>query len=507
MNEREKDLKNLKDLKSGGGAYQSKTRAVGAYNNYNNRHAGTWAALGLIAVLILLTLGYFAVQVAQYYADPFSTALVYSYSIEESLELSGWVIRNEQVMPEQSGEYLRILRKEGERVSAGGVVAEAYPSQEALELRVELDNLSDKLEQLKYARDAMKNGDASVRMDGQIFQTLLDYHADLAADRMIQAEQTGAQLRSMILRRNYANIDLSQIELEIAAAESEIAELNLKTSGAVWEIQAPASGLWSAVLDGYEARLTPEEIQNLTPSRLNQIDADLKSDSESNENAQSGFGKLVLGNAWYYAAPVSVSNLQELRRRDGSWILRFSKGGERDFPVKLDSVSAEENGYVTAVFKSENYLAETTVLRRQKARLIFGTVSGLRVPREALRILNNNNNTPSPTPTPTMTDSEETDNIDYNLDNLDNIVENIAPDNNINNNITPTPTPSRTIGVYCVVGTEARFKPVNALYTGDQFLLVAPSTPVREELRLRQGDEVIVRGENLYDRKVLTGNN
>ena len=447
---------------------------------------GARAARVLIAVLVLLTLGYFAVQVARYYADPFSTALAYEYELEESLDLSGWVVRDERVLPEASGEYLRLLRKEGERVSAGGVIAESYPDQEALELRTELDNLSDRLEQLKYARDAIRNGDASARIDSQIFQTLLNYRTELAADRMVRAEQTGGQLRSMILRRDYADADLSSIELEIAAAEARIAELNARTARATREITAPESGLWSAVTDGYEADFTPDLIKNITPSELAAI-------TGSESDGSSGLGKLVLGDSWYYAAPLSVTALQDLRRRGGSWTLRFSKGGERDFPVRLDSAGPEEDGVVVAVFRCDSYLPEATVTRRQKAQLIFGTVRGLRVPREALRMPERV--TASATP---------------------------APDNNINNNAYPasasgqptpsqsSPTPaaaSQSTGLYCIVGTEARFKPITVLYTGDSFLLVAPATPVKEELRLRRGDEVIVHGENLYDRKVIDGNN
>ena len=93
-------------------------------------------------------------------------------------------------------------------------------------------------------------------------------------------------------------------------------------------------------------------------------------------------------------------------------------------------------------------------LRRQKAEIIFGKAEGLRTPKEALRMM-----------------EEESGPV---------------------------------TGLYCVVGTEARFKPVEVVYTGDTFLLVR-STAEREALRLRSGDEIIVQAEDLYDGKVLAG--
>ena len=60
------------------------------------------------------------------------------------------------------------------------------------------------------------------------------------------------------------------------------------------------------------------------------------------------------------------------------------------------------------------------------------------------------------------------------------------------------------IGVYCVVGMEARFKPVEVVYNGSSFLLVRSAAPEdRENLRLRPGDEVIITANGLYDGKVV----
>ena len=59
-------------------------------------------------------------------------------------------------------------------------------------------------------------------------------------------------------------------------------------------------------------------------------------------------------------------------------------------------------------------------------------------------------------------------------------------------------------GVYCVVGVEARFKPVEVVYRGDSFVLVRSTAESNQEkLRLRPGDEVIISATDLYDGKVV----
>jgi DNA-binding transcriptional LysR family regulator len=60
------------------------------------------------------------------------------------------------------------------------------------------------------------------------------------------------------------------------------------------------------------------------------------------------------------------------------------------------------------------------------------------------------------------------------------------------------------LGVYCVVGMEARFKPVSLLYRDEDFALVREESGVKSEsLRLRSGDEVITSARDLYDGKVI----
>ena len=412
-----------------------------------------WGTRLLIALLSLLTLSYFGVQGFRYFADPFSTTLAYLYEAEETMDLSGYVVRSEQTLPDVDSPFLRLRRSEGERVSAGGTVAVVYADQESLDMQAEAASIAARLEQLSYARDMSQGIEVAARLDRQIFSALLEYRSALTADRLDKAERQGTQIRSLVRKRDYSHENEETLEEEIAALESRLESVQQRSERVARNITAPESGLYSAVTDGYEGVLTPERVRNLTPSALSAL-----METENREDAaRSPLGKLVLGDAWYYAASLSAADAETLRQRaqkESGWKLRFSKSVERDFPVTLDWIGAEENGRVLALFRCRQYLSEVTILRRQKAQIIFGTVEGLRTPKEALR----------------MTTGDE----------------------------------DAAMGLYCVVGTEARFKPVEVLYTGENFLLVR-STASSESLRLRPGDEIIVRAEGIYDGKVVTG--
>ena len=120
-----------------------------------------------------------------------------------------------------------------------------------------------------------------------------------------------------------------------------------------------------------------------------------------------------------------------------------------------------------AVFRGNTYLQELTLLRRQSAEIILSTTEGIRVPRSALRV----------TTQPVTEKNEETDE--------------------------ETTREVSVTGVYCVNGAKALFKPVEVLYTGDEYAVVKPAGS-SEKVTLRVGDTVIAVARDLYNGKVVS---
>lgn len=422
-------------------------------------------SIGAKLLLVLVTLGvlaYFGIQAVRYFGDPLSTTLAYHYQVELSADLSGYVVRDELVLPDESSGLRQLQRTDGERVSSGGTVALVYADQATLDQQEEIQTLETQLEQLRYAQEAALGAEVSQRLDAQILQTMVDYRSALAADRLDRAEDCGAELRSLVLKRDYTYSDTADLTARIEELQSQVDSLRSQTGSSIRRLTAPESGLYSAVVDGYETVLTPENLETLTPGTLARLQPDEAVLAEAN------VGKLVLGDDWYYVATMEEGEAA-LLAESSSLKLRFSKGVSQDLDVELLSVSQPESGRVTAVFHGDTFLSELTLLRQQSAKIIRRTTEGIRVPIEAVRIREQ---------TVTDEDGNET-------------------------------TVSET-GVYCVVGVEARFKPVEVLYSGEEFALVRSTldaaeevTESQEQIRIRAGDEVIITAYDLYDGKVL----
>lgn len=394
----------------------------------------------LMTLVCLAVLAYFGIQIYQTLADPMIMAVAYTYQVEDSISVTGYVARNEVVLPDSGGGLLRLTRSEGERVAAGGRVAQVYADQASLDRQMEIDRLQTQLDQLHYAAEAISASEVSIQLDSQITQRLLAMRRAVAAGRINSAEENLLELKALVLRRDYTYTDAEELKAQTAAMESQLKTLKAQAGTSVRSITASRSGVYSAVVDGYESVLTAETVGTLTPSSLTGLQPAAVS---------SDVGRLIFGDAWYYVASLSAADGKRLTE-GASETLRFAKGVDRDLAVTIQSISEEENGRVAVVFRGTTYLPELTLLRQQTADVILSTVTGIRVPQQAVRVDENG-----------------------------------------------------VTGIYCVVGAAARFKPVAVLWSSSDGYVVVRSQGEKERV-LRPGDKVILSAAGLEDGTVVS---
>ncbi len=397
------------------------------------KKGGSPGAKALTVLIFLAVLTYFGTKVYQAYADPLITAVAYTYQVEDTLSVTGFLVRDELVLPDSGGGLLRLTRWEGERVSAGGKVAQIYSDQASLDRQTEVDKLQTRLDQLNYASEAASASEAALQLDSQIAETLVTVHRSVAADRLDKATGSVAELEALVLRRDYTYTDAEELKAQTAELKSQISALKSQSAGSSRTVTAPKAGLYSAVVDGYETVLTPDTLDVLTPAALSALQP---------AAATGDVGKLVTGDTWYFVAALSAADAKVLVPGD-TQTLRFAKGVDRDLTVTVQSVGEAENGRVAVVFRGRSFLAQLTLLRRQSADVILSSYSGIRIPQQAIRVDENG-----------------------------------------------------TAGVYCIVGVESCFKPVTVLWSGDDNYAVVRAEGV-DKTALRPGDEVILSAEGL----------
>lgn len=415
------------------------------------------AKLLMIAV-VLTVLVYFGMNLISYVTDPFSTTVAYEYTDLDAITVSGYVVREEQVL-DADGEYIYFFRNEGERVSRGGSVALVYSDQRALDDANTVRDLEDQLEQLRFARSLADGIHSTVSLDDDVDAALAAFHAARATGAVSAAAEAGDDVRTAVLRHSYAYTGTEELDRSIASLTEQIDALSDALSGSITSVRAPASGLFSSLVDGYESVLTVESLEDMTAEdyrAIAPVDAD-------------GVGKMVYGSRWYYVTLLKNEDAEKLEA-GASVTLRFQSGLDRDLTMHVERIGEEDGGQRPVVLSSGENLDLTTLLRRQNARLIFKSYTGIRVPRSAVRIL-----------------------WEPVTDEKGEIV--LAADG--------TEKRRQVFGVYCLWGNSARFKKVEILWQEEEYMIVRSLEEDDARRRLRPGDQVITAAEALYDGKVI----
>lgn len=422
----------------------------------------------MLAAIFLTVLVYFGVSMAAYFTDPYTTTVAYGFVGEDAVTVSGYVVRDEEVLPD-GGELVYSSRSEGERVGRGGTVALIYPSAQALSDANTLRDLTSQLEQLQYAGSLASGSRASARLDDEISGALAEFRGALADGSLTAAGESGRSLRSAVLRHSYAFSGEGGVQASIAALQERISALSASAETDVVRVSAPAAGLFSGLVDGYETVLDRAGVLEMDPDGYRAIVPD---------GEASGVGRMIYGTGWSFVTLMRGEDAKRLEE-GGTVRLRFQTGLDRDLTVTVERISAEDGGRRVVVFSSEKYLNLTTLLRRQNAQIIFESHDGIRVPRSAVRV-----------------GSQELTDEDGQplLDGQGN------------------PKTQSVTCVYCLWGDTARLKPVTVLWQEDEYILVAPDETAltayptgrsREGRRLRAGDQVITAAAEVYDGKVV----
>ncbi len=416
----------------------------------------TLATKIMIGILCIGVLIYFGLYFLLGFREEIATTVAYDHSVNVGRSASAIIVREETVLP-GSDSYVDLVLSEGERAAAKSVVALIYDHPSALDTRQEIRALQAEIEQLEYALSTGTQAVDSAKLDQQVVGSIVSLRSLAASGDLSSLEDYVLKLRTMVFQRDYTYGDTGaaqQLELLIEQKKTRLSTLEHSLSQVSQTVRAPASGVFSGAADGYESLVTPDMLSTMTPAQLSAL---LEGDAPA---ATDAIGKVITSSTWYLAALFDGSN--DLGLTVGrTYTISFSHDYYGFVDMTLERIETQ-NDQTMAVFSARTKLADTTLLRIQTVDIVVEELTGIRVPRKALRV-----------ETQSVTDEE-----------------------------TGKTTQVNSYGVYTVVGTQAEWQEVNVLYTGDTYYLVEPVNE-SDSGRLRAGDTVILSSTGLYDGKVV----
>lgn len=413
-------------------------------------------AILVFAAVVAIYLGYY---MANSFHEPYQYTQIYSYTAYDSAMAEGLVVRQARVLPGQSG-ILEITRAEGEKVGAGQQIALVYRDSQAQADQFQIEELQMEIELLE---NAIQGGDveSAARLDEDVLEAVVALRSSYTQGDYTHLRDQVMAVKSGVLKRGYTygeGLTSADLSARLQELNSQLTVLTRQSARATTRITAPEPGIFSSLVDGYESQLTPDSVTQLTPSALQSL-----IDNPAGEDSGS-LGKLITSDTWYFAANLPREAAERLQE-GGSALLRFSGELNRDVEMMVDQVGATEGDATLVVFSCNRYLTLTTLLRHQTAELIFESWEGLRIPKEALRLVE-------------FTQQPE-------------------------EGSSALPTTETKTGVYSFVNGRSEFREVRVVHEGSDYYVVRP---VGADWKiLRSGDMVITEGTGLQDGMLIEG--
>lgn len=412
--------------------------------------------INLVILAIAAVIGlYFAYYVFNALNEPYRTTQAYAYTANDSVTAEGLVVREALLLPAQSG-ILEITRAEGEKVGKGQQVALVYQNSQAQASQAQIEELEMDIELLEEAIAQAGSLESAARLDEDILQAVVNLRSSYAQGDYTQIRTQVMEVKSSVLKRGYTygeGLTSTDLSARLRQLEEELAVLTRQSARATTRVSAPVPGVFSSLVDGYESRLTPESVYELTPSSLQEL-----IDNPAGEDS-GAMGKLITSDTWYFAANLPKTAADRLEE-GGTATLRFTGELNRDVNMNVDRIGPTEGERTLVVFSSNRYLTLTTLLRHQTVELIFESWSGLRIPKEALHLIQT------------------------------------APEDS-----SSSAAPVNKLVVYALVNGRSEQREVEIVHEGDQYYVVRPVGSGRKVLR--DGDSVITAAIGLQDGLLL----
>ena len=158
----------------------------------------------IMAVLLIGLAVYFGIYLVRSYQGGAATVLAYEDSVNVGVEATGLLVRDETVLSSAavSGHLVDLIPAEGERVSAGGMVATLYSSGSGLDVKQQIRVLESELEQLRYVLNSSGAASDAAKLDADILSAIAGLHASTARGDLSGLEDDALELRALVFKRD-----------------------------------------------------------------------------------------------------------------------------------------------------------------------------------------------------------------------------------------------------------------------------------------------------------------
>ncbi len=417
----------------------------------------------LVAALTVLAVVYVAYLLISANFDMYPTENAVMVTVTDKIYSNGFIIRDENIIPNNTNGILSYSCSSGDTVNVKGEIAKVYSNEKDAIAHSMADKLQAKKDSLEYIQKNTISGTMSLDIiNNNIKSKLITYLDDANKHNITGVKSDSDNLLASINQRLLYTGNLKNFNAEINDLSAEIETLRSSAGKSTGSIESPKAGYFSEYCDGYENAVKYSDIDNLTLDGLRNI--------KQSDVPDNTAGKVVSNVKWFVACEVSHDEAQNLTIWDSAVTVLLTEASTEAIPAEIYKITQNSDGKALVILQCDYMNNGLLQARQEPIEIGLGTFMGLRVSKRAIH---------------------------------DDYVTKTTYDENDNSH----KEQKKVQGVYVLYGSEVQFKQISILYADDDYV-ICDTQP--EEGVLFNGetislyDKVIVKGDDLYDGKVIS---
>ena len=388
----------------------------------------------------------FSVLPQTLFSDDLQVESISSYTYDRTVNGSGIALKYEtKIYAPEAYDYIDYQVDDGSRTGKDSIVAECTRAELTEEDIRDITELKRKISQLQttFQSDILVS---AYELDDDAKEQIVNYMDSLWNADYAAASDYSDLIQILFNRKDIKLNGPEDYEQQLQSLQEELNALYTSLSAHNFDVSTDYAGYFYSGYDGYEDLRFEDWAKNdvISVEKFDELMA------VQPTSLDDGYvGKIQDTPTWYFAAEFNTADVIDISVGK-SLDLEFNIPGvgTKKIPFRLVSKSADSQGRTIAVLMCEILTNFEFEIRKADCRLITTTYSGLKVSNDALRVV----------------DGQE--------------------------------------GVYVLVGQKIVFKPVEVIYSSEDFTLVSASSATGSRT-LKENDEVVVGGKDLFDGKVV----
>ncbi|MBQ6066421.1 MAG: hypothetical protein IJK89_06330 [Clostridia bacterium] len=399
------------------------------------------AVLLALLVLMILTFTVYQVYMVKGSHDHLKTQTAIMQTVSRSVTAKGFIIREEQYVNNPHTGTVVPAVSNGSKVAIDDTVARIYPTEEAARNAARIEELNESIEfyrSVSSATTGVSPNDLELYKQNAV-EALIALSDAVKDNDLSRFGALSGDLRTAITKKQIACGNTVDVSEKLSELVNERSALESSLS-ACSSVISDVSGYYVASADGYETLTDFSGVKELTAS-----DVEALTNSTPAVIPAGTVGKLVTKFSWYLVCNVMRKDIRDISAGDSVSVsfLHSSVGVINMYVSAINE--GEQEDVVTLVLKSNKMSSAIATLRKETIKISLERYKGFVVNPKAVR------------------------------------------------------TVDGVKGVYVKLGNIVKFRKIDIAYSDDSMILA--TCPDGESGYLKQYDEIIIEGTDLYDGK------